>query len=167
MLHCEQRRLLRCSQAWTDCHVGRDDQGKCFLKKASNANNNKATGVGIPLNELIATSGVEIKTKPRYYQGLSVGGKKRADWAQAPGGYQRVVEEKTPPLLQAAKLGSIDAVEWFMSDAPMRRYKEFAESNKHDKRIKTLEEAGKGFDKTIGSWLAMKCKFVLLTAEHL
>jgi hypothetical protein len=123
--------------------------------------------VGIPLNELIATSGVEIKTKPRYYQGLSVGGKKRADWAQAPGDYQRVVEEKTPPLLQAAKLGSIDAVEWFMSDAPMRRYKEFAESNKHDKRIKTLEEAGKGFDKTIGSWLTMKCKFVLLTAEHL
>lgn len=47
-----------------------------------------------------------------------------------------------------------------MSDAPMRRYKEFAEANKHDKRIKTLEEAGKGFDKTIGTWLTAKCKFL-------
>jgi hypothetical protein len=114
------------------------------------------------LNELIAKSGVELKTKPRYYQGLSVGGKKRADWAQAPGDHQRVVEEKTPPLLQAAKFGSIDSVEWFMSDAPMRRYKEFAESNKHDKRIKTLEEAGKGFDKTIGTWLTAKGRFLPL-----
>ena len=111
------------------------------------------------MNELIAKSGVELKTKPRYYQGLSVGGKKRADWAQAPGGHQAVIEEKTPPLLQAAKLGSLDAVEWFMSDAPMRRYKEFAETNKHDKRIKTLE-GGKGFDKTIGTWLNAKCKFI-------
>jgi hypothetical protein len=122
--------------------------------------------VGIPLNELIAKSGVELKTKPRYYQGLSVGGKKRADWAQAPGSHQRVIEEKTPPLLQAAKLGSLDAVEWFMSDAPMRRYKEFAETNKHDRRIKTLEE-GKGFDKTIGTWLNAKCKFIpRITSRH-
>jgi hypothetical protein len=115
--------------------------------------------VGIPLNKLIEKSGVEVKTKPRYYQGLSVGGKKRADWAQAPGDRVLVVEEKTPPLLQAAYAGSIESVEWLMSDAPMRRYKEFAESNKFDKRIKTLEQSGKGFDKTIGNWLTAKGKF--------
>jgi hypothetical protein len=118
--------------------------------------------VGIPLNELIATSGIEVKTKPRYYQGLSVGGKKRADWAQAPGEYARFDEAKIPPLLEAAYAGSIDSVEWFMSDAPMRRYKEFAESNKHDKRIKTLEDSGKGFNKTIGNWLTAKSKLHFL-----
>jgi len=120
----------------------------------------QATGVGIPLNDLIKKSGVEIKTKPKYYQGLSVGGKKRADWAQAPGGNVKVIEEKIPPLLQAAHNGSLDSVEWFMSDAPMRRYKEFAQSNKHDKRIKTLEESGKGFDKTIGKWLIASSEFM-------
>ncbi|KAG4440717.1 hypothetical protein IFR05_003811 [Cadophora sp. M221] len=121
----------------------------------------KATGVGIPLNALIKKSGVEIKTKPRYYQGLSVGGKKRADWAQAPGGEVHVVEERVPPLLQAAHIASIDSVEWFMSDAPLRRYKEFAEANKHDKRIKTLMETGKGFEKTIDNWLDAKSELVL------
>ncbi|KAE8441442.1 hypothetical protein EG329_004968 [Mollisiaceae sp. DMI_Dod_QoI] len=121
----------------------------------------KTTGVGIPLNELIQQSGVEVKTKPRYYQGLSVGGKKRADWAQAPGGEVYVVEEKIPPLLRAAYSGSIDSVEWFMSDAPLRRYKEFAEANKHDKRIKTLEASGKGFEKTIGAWLNAKNQLLL------
>ncbi len=118
----------------------------------------KSTGVGIPLNELIKISGIELKTKPRYYQGLSVGGKKRADWAQAPGDNVQIMEEKIPLLLQAAHMGSIDSVEWFMSDAPMRRYKEFADANKHDKRIKTLEESGEGFDRTIGKWLDTKSR---------
>ncbi len=107
---------------------------------------------------MIAESGTEVQTKPKYYQGLSVRGKKRADWARAPGKYFRADEEKIPPLLQAAHAGSIDSVEWFMGDAPMRRYKEFAEGNKDDKRIKTLEESGKGFDKMIGSWLTAKSK---------
>lgn len=119
----------------------------------------KATGVGIPLNELIKKSGIELKSKPKYYQGLSVGGKKRADWAQAPGDSNQVVEETIPPLLQSAHFGSVDSVEWFMSDAPMRRYKEFAEKNKSDKRIKTLAGSGKGFEKTIGTWLNAKSMF--------
>ena len=46
----------------------------------------RCSGAGIPFNEIISKSGIELKSKPRYYQGLSVGGKKRADWAQAPGG---------------------------------------------------------------------------------
>ncbi|TVY32755.1 Uncharacterized protein LOCC1_G008587 [Lachnellula occidentalis] len=121
----------------------------------------KATGVGIPLNDLIRKSGVEIKDKPKYYQGLSVGGKKRADWAQAPGGDVAVVENKIPPLLLAAHTGSIESVEWFMSDAPMRRYKEFAEKNEKDKRIKTLADSDKGFGKTIGKWLDTKSELTL------
>jgi len=37
----------------------------------------KRTGAGLPLDNLIKDSGVEVKEKPRYYQGLSVYGKKR------------------------------------------------------------------------------------------
>lgn len=37
----------------------------------------KRTGAGLPLDELVKTSGVEIQEKPRYYQGLTVYGKKR------------------------------------------------------------------------------------------
>jgi hypothetical protein len=55
----------------------------------------------------------------------------------------------------------VESVEWFMSDAPMRRYKEFAEVNNHDKRIKTLQETGKGFDHTIGTWLNSKSELTL------
>jgi hypothetical protein len=121
----------------------------------------EASGVGIPLNDLVQKSGVELKKKPRYYQGLSVGGKKRADWAQAPDAYEtRVIEEKIPSLLRAANLGSIESLEWFMSDAPMRRYKQFAESNANDKRIQTLKESGKGFEKTIATWMNAQSNFL-------
>ena len=90
---------------------------------------------------------------------ITVGGKKRADWAQAPDNNNvQVVEERIPPVLQAAKAGSVQAVEWFMSDAPLRRYKEFAGINQHDKRIRALEESGNGFDKTIRTWLSAKSK---------
>jgi hypothetical protein len=120
----------------------------------------ESSGVGIPLNDLVQKSGVEIKIKPRYYQGLTVGGKKRADWAQAPDSYEaHVIEEKVPPLLQAANVGNIDSLEWFMSDAPMRRYRQFAETNKNDKRIKTLEESKKGFEKTIATWMNAQSNF--------
>lgn len=37
----------------------------------------KRTGAGIPLDHLVKKSGVELKKKPRYYQGLTVYGKKR------------------------------------------------------------------------------------------
>jgi hypothetical protein len=37
----------------------------------------KRTGAGIPLDHLVKKSGVELKQKPRFYQGLTVYGKKR------------------------------------------------------------------------------------------
>jgi len=37
----------------------------------------KRTGAGLPLERLVQGSGVELKEKPRFYQGLTVYGKKR------------------------------------------------------------------------------------------
>ncbi|ESZ92311.1 hypothetical protein SBOR_7302 [Sclerotinia borealis F-4128] len=125
----------------------------------------KSCGAGVPFGELILASGVELKTKPRCYEGLTIGGKKRKDWAQPPGQFQDSTysEVRFPPLLEAAIIGNIESVEWFMSDAPMRRYKEFAESNKNDLRIRTLE-SGKGFDKTISKWLETNNELLLHVA---
>lgn len=37
----------------------------------------KRTGAGLPLEHLVKDTGVELQVKPRYYQGLTVYGKKR------------------------------------------------------------------------------------------
>ncbi len=37
----------------------------------------KRTGLGIPLERMVQDSGVDLQQRPRYYQGLTVYGKKR------------------------------------------------------------------------------------------
>ncbi len=113
-----------------------------------------ATGSSIPLQKLADTSGVTVQEKPKYYQGLSVYGKKRKDWADQGRGITRApVEESHPPLLSVAFEGNPDSTEYFMGDAPLRRYQEFAAANKDDKRIKILTQAEGGVEKVLSTWL--------------
>ncbi|GKT40101.1 uncharacterized protein ColSpa_00282 [Colletotrichum spaethianum] len=122
------------------------------------------TGAGIPLDDLVKKSGVEMKRKPKYYQGLTVYGKKRKDWATA--GRNTVVRStgvKTPPLLHAAYAGNIESVEWFLGDAPHRHYLEFGKSKtaRDDPRLKHLSQAPGGFDRAISKWLGIQNELVL------
>ncbi|KAI0099086.1 ankyrin repeat protein [Nemania sp. FL0031] len=125
----------------------------------------RRTGAGIPVEELVNKSGTEMKIKPRYYQGLTVYGKKRADWAKA--GRNLVVKPAStkvpPPLLTAALNGSLESVEWFLGDTPMRHYREFGTSKvaKEDPRLKHLNEAPGGFDRAITKWLSLQNDFVI------
>lgn len=119
------------------------------------------SGAGLPLEDLLKSSGVQIKEKPKYYQGLSVHGRKRADWAAA--GRNVVQATKTgskhSPMLRAAKEGNIECVEWMLSDAPMRHYLAFAEANKEDKRLKALSIARGSFDGAISTWFDAGSEF--------
>lgn len=122
------------------------------------------TGAGIPLDDLVKKSGIEMKRKPRYYQGLTVYGKKRKDWATA--GRNMVVRStgmKTPPLLHAALNGNIASVEWFLSDAPHRHYTDFGKSKtaREDPRLKHLSQSPGGFDRAISKWLGIQNELVL------
>ncbi|KAI0889471.1 ankyrin repeat protein [Annulohypoxylon maeteangense] len=121
-------------------------------------------GAGIPIEDLVKKSGTELNVKPRYYQGLSVYGKKRSDWAKA--GRNLVVKatgSKIPPLLSAALQGSLESIEWFVSDTPMRHYVEFGKSKvaKEDVRLKHLTEASGGFDRAISKWLGVQNDLVI------
>jgi hypothetical protein len=52
-------------------------------------------------------------------------------------------------------------VEWFLSDAPARLYKEFAEAHRHHKLIKHLETSAGGFEKVLHKWLGARSKILL------
>lgn len=86
--------LLELAQEWAKENVEEgetlDDPVKAFMFSEEDfkiavqqANPNilgmiiKKTGAGIPLDHLVKKSGAEIEKKPRYYQGLTVYGKKR------------------------------------------------------------------------------------------
>lgn len=114
----------------------------------------KRTGVGLPLDELVQKSGIEVKQKPKYYQGLSIHGKKRADWAAAGRGTSVPTPDTIdPPLLIAAHSSNLASVEWFISTAPGRHYTDFANAHKQDKRLKRLARTEQGIEGSVMGWL--------------
>ncbi|CAK7220563.1 hypothetical protein SBRCBS47491_004231 [Sporothrix bragantina] len=127
----------------------------------------KRTGAGLPLEEMVKDSGIEIEEPPEYYQGLTVYGKKRSDWAEA--GRQSVKRSTgmtVSPLLHAAINPSLESIEWFLSDAPLRCYLEFTSSKaaQDDKRITHLGQAPGGFEGAISRWLNKNSDLALLKA---
>lgn len=122
----------------------------------------KKTGAGIPLDDLVKKSGVEIPVKPKYYQGLSVHGRKRADWANEGREVQtKAVGAQHPPLLHAAHDGSLESIEWFASDAALRCYLEFADSHQHDIRIQNLAKTPGGLQSSITKWLDLRSHLLI------
>ncbi|CAK7202192.1 hypothetical protein SEUCBS139899_004914 [Sporothrix eucalyptigena] len=127
----------------------------------------KRTGAGLPLEEMVKDSGIEIEEAPEYYQGLTVYGKKRSDWAEA--GRQSVKRStgmSTSPLLHAASAACMESIEWFLSDAPLRCYLEFTASKaaQDDSRIVHLGQAPGGFEGAISRWLNKNSDLALLKA---
>ncbi|KAF7508657.1 hypothetical protein GJ744_009049 [Endocarpon pusillum] len=143
----ESLKVFTCSKSDFDLAVrlGRTEMIGHFLA---------ATGACLPLQKLVDTSGVVIQEKPKYYQGLSVYGKKRKDWAEWGRGLMRApLKEAVPPLLSVIFEGNLESTEYFLGDAPLRRYKEFAAANKDDKRIRVLDLAEGGIDQVLSKWL--------------
>ena len=113
----------------------------------------KYTGVELPFDALAKGTGVSSDEKPKYYQGVSIGGKKMARWARERGGRYPTFAQKASPLLQAANQGVLSAVEWFLSDTPLRLYQEYGANNLENPDLKKLAKAHGGFDEAVGKWL--------------
>ena len=126
----------------------------------------RRTGAGLPLEEMVTKSGIELKETPRFYQGLTVYGKKRKDWATAGREVvEKPVETKESPLLLASAAGSLESVEWFLTDIPLRHYLEFSKSKGalNDARLKHLAQSPGGFEGVISKWLKDQSKFLPLS----
>ncbi|EXJ92942.1 hypothetical protein A1O3_01498 [Capronia epimyces CBS 606.96] len=124
----------------------------------------KSTGVGLPLRKMFQKSGIELAGKPKYYQGLTVHGKKRQDWAEAGrlGSHRKPQDtEEQIPLLTAIIEGDLEATEYFLSDAPLRRYLEFTETFKTDKHVQALAQAEGGVEAALNTWMSTRNNLAL------
>lgn len=119
-------------------------------------------GTLLPLDHLAERSGIVIEEKPKYYQGLSVYGTKRNDWARE----DRNASQKTPadsgsPLLNAVLCGPLDVIDYFMSDTPMRKYQEFAKTFEKDKRLRALAKGKGGVPAALRLWRNTRTNLML------
>ncbi|KAG6190171.1 hypothetical protein E4U36_003450 [Claviceps purpurea] len=147
------------STEWADKFTFPEEDFKCALEHGKTELLSliiKRAGGGVPFDDLMKKSGVVVKEKPRFYQGLTVYGKKRKDWANAGRNIlKRTSGMKISPLLHAALGGSVGGVEFFLSDTPRRLYAQFGKSKaaRDDARLKHLKDSPGGFDQAISKWL--------------
>jgi ankyrin repeat protein len=116
----------------------------------------KRTAIGLSIDQLALDHGANDTTSAsKYYQGLSVHGRKRKDWADA--GRNTSGNEETgpqvPPLLRAAHLGTLEQVEWLLSDAPLRCYKYFAQAHQGDKTLQKIQATKIGIEGALKGFL--------------
>jgi ankyrin repeat protein len=117
------------------------------------------TGAGISFTQLIKQSGVQVEEKSKYYQGLSVRGKKNKAWAQAHrNDWTPASLSERPLLLRACMEGSIEIIEWLLSDAPLRVYSEFSAANQENESVQALSKVKGGFEQSISDWLNTRRK---------
>ncbi|KUI66211.1 hypothetical protein VM1G_01603 [Cytospora mali] len=124
-------------------------------------------GAGLPVANLVKNTGFEPKERSQYYQGLTVYGQKRRDWANASRGViSRHVDSAESPLIYAARKGSLESVEWFLSDAPLRIYLDFGRSKAADEdaRLKHLNQSPGAFEKAVTRWLGAQNDLVVSAA---
>jgi ankyrin repeat protein len=124
----------------------------------------KRTAVGVSIDDLAVEHKANDATeKSKYYQGLNVQGKKRKDWAAAgrnSAGLDRP-GPRTPPLLLATYYGTLDHVQWFLSDAPLRCYKQFAEAHQDDKRLQRLSQVPGSFEGMVKKFMDTRSQLAL------
>ena len=122
-------------------------------------------GTLLPLHHLAERSGIAIEDVPKYYQGLSVYGQKRKDWAKQDRYADSIDKSETgSPLLDAIMEGNLDMIDYLLSDTPSRRYEEFCSRFNKDQRIRALAEGQGGISGALQSWMGTRTNLALHVA---
>lgn len=124
------------------------------------------TAVGLPLAKMSETSGVKAEEEPRYYEGLSIRGRKRKDWANAGRSEHQAPPEERPPLLVSAIQGSLSSTEWFLGTTPGRLYLEYVNTHTDDQNIRKLAQSKLGLEGSVLNWLQTRSKYTSLVPCH-
>ncbi|RPB14615.1 ankyrin [Morchella conica CCBAS932] len=105
----------------------------------------KTIPFGIPFEELEESDEELQQQKPQFYQGLTVYGTKRKDWASSSyPAYGTESDKKHKPAHVAVSCGNLASIKWLLSERPYECLKEFMIANPNHIRAKILKKQGDG-----------------------
>jgi hypothetical protein len=123
----------------------------------------QGTAAGLPLQKMSKESGIAAREEPQYYQGLSIRGQKRKDWADAGRPENNAVtrgnEAGRPPVLVSALQGNMASTEWLLGTAPSRYYLEYVNAHLEDENIQRLSQSKLGLEASVLNWLQNRSEF--------
>lgn len=103
----------------------------------------KTVSFAIPFEELEEADEEFQMQKPKYYQGLTVYGTKRKDWASSSyPAYGTSSDKSQKPIQVAVYFGQLDSTKWLLSERPFECLKVFMKSHPDTMRTKLLEKQG-------------------------
>lgn len=122
----------------------------------------QSTAVGLPLLKMSKDSGIAAKEEPQYYQGLSIRGQKRKEWADAGrpdnNNFGQGSESGRPPVLISALQGNMASTEWLLGTAPSRYYLEYVNAHLEDENVQRLSQSKLGLEASVLNWLQNRSK---------
>lgn len=103
----------------------------------------KTVAFGIPWAELEEADEELQMEKPQYYQGLTVYGVKRKDWASSSYPAHGTQSDKIQkPVQTAAFFSQLESIKWLLSDRPFQCLKGFMDTHPDTMRTKLLKKQG-------------------------
>lgn len=103
----------------------------------------KTVCFGIPFSELEEADEEFQAQKPQYYQGLTVYGTKRKDWAASSyPGYEAPNDIIQKAIQIAVFYGQLDSIKWLLSERPFECLKEFMQIHPDTNETKLLKKQG-------------------------
>jgi hypothetical protein len=124
----------------------------------------QGTAAGLPLLKMSKASGIAAQEEPQYYQGLSIRGQKRKDWADAGRPENDTLSRGSndagrPPVLISALQGNLASTEWLLGTAPSRYYLEYVNTHLEDENIQRLSQSKLGLEASVLNWLQNRSEF--------
>lgn len=105
----------------------------------------KTVSFGIPWPELEEADEELQMQKPQYYQGLTVYGTKRKDWASSSyPAFGTNSDKMQKPAQVAVYYGQLESIKWLLSDRPFKCLKEFMDAHPGTMRTKLLTKQADG-----------------------
>ncbi|KAK2738639.1 hypothetical protein FQN57_006957 [Myotisia sp. PD_48] len=148
-----------------------DGERKSFVKHNDFSRALKLGRIDI-LSSMVEKAAAGMSLKPpktkdttedsKEYRGLTVHGKKKAEWALKESSYDsnrynygdyNVTPKADTPLLLALRLGTLESVKWALSEKPLELYLKFMSTYKDAEFLKPLLAVEGGIEKHVASYL--------------
>lgn len=105
----------------------------------------KTVAFGVPWAELEEADEELQMAKPQFYQGLTVYGVKRKDWASSSyPAYGTKSDKMQKPVQTAVYFGQLKSIKWLLSDRPFQCLKDFMDAHPDTMKTKLLKKQGDG-----------------------
>lgn len=112
---------------------------------------------GIPYSRLEKKDEEHQKARPKYYEGLTVDGRKRGDWVNRSfPAYSNTGDSLRKPIQAATVCGNLESIKWLLSDRPLICLRNFLAKHPSSRHARLLQKQGDNLEALLKDGLGIE-----------